>query len=173
MKVVLIFDQGLAGAGGKSNPHQKLEIAKGIIGSGLMLKPHFDKFDIEIVATLYCGNEYFLENQDQVVTLMTKMVEKIKPDFVICGPCFDFKDYALMCSMISKNINDNTDYRAIVTMAEDKNKETIEKYKDEIDILKMPKKGGTGLNASFDRLAEYVYKKHNNQETTDLKDYIY
>ena len=37
MRIVLIFDQGLAGAGGKSNPNIGLTLAKGGIGSALML----------------------------------------------------------------------------------------------------------------------------------------
>lgn len=113
MKIVMIFDQGLAGAGGKSNPNQELAIAKGGIGSALMLKPHFDKVSANIVATLYCGNEYFLKNEREVVIKMTKMVEKIKPDMVVCGPCFNFEDYALMSAEIAKSIEENTDINVV------------------------------------------------------------
>lgn len=163
MKIVMIFDQGLAGAGGKSNPNQELAIAKGGIGSALMLKPHFDKVSANIVATLYCGNEYFLKNEREVVIKMTKMVEKIKPDMVVCGPCFNFEDYALMSAEIAKSIEENTDINVVAMMSKE-NETTINNFKDKIDILKMPKKGGTGLSESFDNLASYIDLKVNGKE---------
>lgn len=159
----MIFDQGLAGAGGKSNPNQELAIAKGGIGSALMLKPHFDKVNANIVATLYCGNEFFLNHEKEVIIKMTKMVEKINPDMVVCGPCFNFEDYALMSAEIAKSIEENTDIN-VVAMMSIENEETIKNYKDKIDILKMPKKGGTGLSDSFDNLANYIDSKVNSKE---------
>lgn len=159
----MIFDQGLAGAGGKSNPNQELAIAKGGIGSALMLKPHFDKVSANIVATLYCGNEYFLKNEREVVIKMTKMIEKIKPDMVVCGPCFNFEDYALMSAEIAKSIEENTDINVVAMMSKE-NETTINNFKDKIDILKMPKKGGTGLSDSFDNLASYIDLKVNGKE---------
>ena len=76
MKVILIFDQGLAGAGGKVNPNVGLTAVKGGIGSALMMESHFAKINANVVATLYCGNEFFLNNQDEVVTKFTAMVKK-------------------------------------------------------------------------------------------------
>lgn len=163
MKIVMIFDQGLAGAGGKSNPKQELAIAKGGIGSALMLKPHFDKVGANIVATLYCGNEYFLTHEKEVVVKMTKMVENINPDMVVCGPCFNFEDYALMSAEIAKSIEENTDINVVAMMSKE-NEETIKNYKGKISILKMPKKGGTGLSDSFDNLANYIDSKVNKKE---------
>ncbi|MEQ0488322.1 GrdB-related putative oxidoreductase [Anaerococcus murdochii] len=170
MKVLMIFDQGLAGAGGKSNPNQELAIAKGGIGSALMLKPHFDKVSATIVATLYCGNEYFLSHKKEVVIKMTKMAEKIKPDIVVCGPCFNFEDYALMSAEIAQSIKENTDI-SVVAMMSKENEATITNFKDKVDILKMPKKGGTGLSESFDNLASYIDSKVNGGEIN--KDHLY
>lgn len=170
MKILLIFDQGLAGAGGKSNPNQDLAIAKGGIGSALMLKPHFDRVFANIVATLYCGNEYFLNHEKEVVIKMTKMAEKIQPDMVVCGPCFNFKDYALMSAEIAKSIKENTNLNVVAMMSQE-NESTIEAYKDKIDILKMPKKGGTGLSESFDNLADYIDSKVNGKQINE--DHLY
>lgn len=155
MKVVLIFDQGLAGAGGKSNPNVGLTAVKGGVGSALMLEPHFEKIGAQVAATLYCGNEYFLQNEEEVVTKMTAMVKKVKPDFVLCGPCFNYPDYARMAAMISANILQNTEFKSCAMMSVE-NAETIEAYKDKTPILKMPKKGGTGLNDSFADLCEFM-----------------
>ena len=155
MKIVLIFDQGLAGAGGKSNPNVGLTATKGGIGSALMMESHFEKIGAQVAATLYCGNEYFLNHQEEVVTKMTAMVKKVNPDFVVCGPCFNFQDYARMGAMISASVLEHTDIPSCAMMSVE-NAETIEKYKDKTPIVKMPKKGGTGLNDSFTDLCELI-----------------
>ena len=155
MKIVLIFDQGLAGAGGKSNPNVGLNAAKGGIGSALMLESHFAKIGATVAATLYCGNEFFLNNQEEVVTKMTAMVKKVSPDFVLCGPCFNFPDYAKMAAMISASILEHTDIPSCAMMSVE-NADTIEAYKDQTPIVKMSKKGGTGLNDSIAALCELI-----------------
>lgn len=155
MKILLIFDQGLAGAGGKVNPNLELTAVKGGVGSALMIEPHFKKIGADIVATLYCGNQYFLDNQDEVVMKMTAMAKKLNPDFVVCGPCFDFKDYAKMSAMICQSIIEKTEIKSCAMMASE-NQSIISEYGEIIPIVKMPKKGGTGLNDSFANLCEFI-----------------
>ncbi len=155
MKVLLIFDQGLAGAGGKANPNVELTAKKGGIGSALMMEPHFKAIGAEVVATLYCGNQYFLDHQEEVVTKMTAMAKKLNPDFVVCGPCFNFPDYSLMSAMISKNILEKTDLKSCAMMSKE-NEATIDTYRNATPIVKMPKKGGTGLNESFEALCRLI-----------------
>ncbi|MCI5774039.1 MAG: glycine/betaine/sarcosine/D-proline family reductase selenoprotein B [Erysipelotrichaceae bacterium] len=166
MKIVLVFDQGLAGAGGKSNPNVGLNAAKGGIGSALMMESHFKEIGAEVVATLYCGNEYFLNNQEEVVTKMTAMCKKLNPDFVVCGPCFNFPDYAKMAAMISANILSKTTVKSCAMMSKE-NAGVIEEYKDKTPIVIMPKKGGTGLNDSYSALCKLIYNTVNN--TADLE----
>lgn len=166
MKVVLIFDQGLAGAGGKSNPNVGLTAAKGGIGSALMMESHFAKIGANVAATLYCGNEYFLNNQDEVVTKMTAMVKKLNPDFVVCGPCFNFPEYAKMAAMVSASILEKTDIKSCAMMSVE-NGDIIANYKDKTPIVKMPKKGGTGLNDSFSDLCDFMSSTVNNTGDID------
>ena len=101
---------------------------------------------------------------------MTKMAEKIKPDIVVCGPCFNFEDYALMSAEIAQSIKENTDINVVAMMSKE-NEATIANFKDKVDILKMPKKGGTGLSESFDNLASYIDSKVNGGEIN--KDHLY
>ncbi len=166
MKILLIFDQGLAGAGGKSNPNVGLEAKKGGVGSALMMEPHFNKIGGNILATLYCGNEFFLDHQEEVIMKMTAMAKKLNPDFVVCGPCFNFLDYGKMSAMISKNILEKTDLKSCAMMSVE-NEATIEQYRHDVPIIKMPKKGGTGLNESLDHLCEFIDATLNHPEKVE------
>lgn len=132
-----------------------------------MMESHLEKIGAKVAATLYCGNEYFLNNQEEVVTKMTAMVKKVKPDFVVCGPCFNFPDYAKMAAMISTSILEKTEIKSCAMMSVE-NGETIELYKDKTPIVKMPKKGGTGLNDSFSDLCDLI--KGTVESSSDLED---
>ena len=155
MKIVLIFDQGLAGAGGKSNPNVGLNAERGGIGSSLMLQPNFDAIQAEVVATLYCGNAFYREHEEEVVTKLAAMVKKLNPDFAVCGPCFNFADYADMAAKTAERILAKTDVKAIAMMSEE-NKDVIAAYAGRVPIVKMPKRGGTGLSQSIENLCRLL-----------------
>ena len=163
MRVVLIFDQGLAGAGGKGNPNVGLTLAKGGVGSALMLEPHLQKVGAQVLATLYCGNKYFVEHETEVVQKLTAMVKKINPDVVVCGPCFNFADYAKMSALVTESVQTNSEI-PVVTMMAAENADLITEFKDKIAIIKMPKKGGVGLSDSFDNLTTWLDYKLNHPD---------
>ena len=63
----------------------------------------------------------------------------------MCGPAFNYADYAAMCAKVACDINANTDAKAFAAMSVE-NAETIAAYKDKVAIVETPKKGGMGLN---------------------------
>ena len=71
-----------------------------------------------------------------------------KPNVVICGPAFNYPDYGEMCARVAADINATTDSRAFAAMAQE-NSDVISRYKDQVMIVKTPKKGGLGLNDSL------------------------
>ncbi|NBI07049.1 GrdB-related putative oxidoreductase [Senegalia massiliensis] len=163
MNVLMIFDQIQAGMGGK----EKADIApggkKGEIGSVPMIKPHLAEVDGKVSACLYCGDKYFKDNQEELERKMIGMVKKLNPDVVICGPAYNYEGYAYMSAVLAHKINENTDIPGLAAMSKE-NQDVIAKYKDIVNIVKMPKKGGTGLNKSLSNisiLAEKMFKKEN------------
>lgn len=166
MKVLMIFDQIQAGMGGKEKANIAPGGKKGEIGSVPMIKPHLKEVDGQVSACLYCGDEYFKENKEEVERKMVGMVKKLNPDIVICGPAYNYKGYGKMCAVLADKINENTDIPALAAMSEE-NEDTIAEYKDNMNIVKMPKKGGTGLKnslANIALLAEKMYKKEDIEE---------
>ncbi len=172
MKIVLFFDQVQAGLGGKERPDLPLGIEKGGMGAAHMLEPHFEKFGAEVVATLYCGDGYFHDDQELNAKKLTAMVKKIGPDAVICGPAYNYAGYAHMAAVTAKMIQDKTDIAVVAAMSDD-NSDTISQYKDEISIVKMPKKGGIGLNQALENIV-YVAKELSEGKKKDtFKDLLY
>ena len=155
MKVILIFDSGLAGAGGKSNPNCSLTATREIAGTAMLLDPYFKKIGAEISATLYCGMDYYNQNKDEVVMKMAAMVKKLEPDFVLCGPCFNFPDYSDMAARCAKLISEKTTVKVASMMAIE-NQEVIAQYKNDITFLLIPMYCGTVLSLSFENLAKFI-----------------
>lgn len=169
MKIVMIFDQVQAGLGGKENPDLPLGGKTLPIGAASMLEENFKIIDAKVIACLYCGDGFFNKHEDLVKSKISGMIKKLDPDVVICGPAYDYKGYGKMCAVLTKEIMDNTDALAIAAMSKE-NAETIEEFKNEIDIVRMPKKGGIGLSDSLKNMCILAKKKK--EQSNDLDSFI-
>ena len=149
MKIIMIYDQIQSGAGIKDDHDIPLGAKKEAVGPAVMMEPFLKKVDGKVVACLYCGDGTYLKNPDEVSRKLCAMVNKLKPDVVMCGPCFNYLNYGKMAARIAYDINQNTSSKAIAAMSDD-NQETINEYKDKLCIIKTPKKGGIGLNESLE-----------------------
>ncbi|MBS4536755.1 glycine/betaine/sarcosine/D-proline family reductase selenoprotein B [Clostridium sp. D2Q-14] len=168
MKVLMIFDQIQAGMGSKEKSDIPLGGKKGEIGSVPMIKPHLQEVDGEVIACLYCGDKYFKENEDEVSKKMVSMVKKLNPDIVICGPAYNYKGYAYMSARLAKKLNENTDIPALAVMSEE-NEDIILKYKNSVNIVKMPKKSGIGLKKALNNICILAEKIFNKEDIEELK----
>ena len=92
---------------------------------------------------------------------MTAMVKKLNPDFVLCGPCFQYADYGKMAAEISASILTHTSVQSCAMMSKEVS-DVIAEYKDKTPIVVMPKKGGTGLNDSIANLCSLMQASVNN-----------
>ena len=56
----------------------------------------------EIVATIVCGDNYFVENMDVCKEFIKKQVEEYKPDILIAGPAFNAGRFGIACCEVCK-----------------------------------------------------------------------
>lgn len=145
MKIIMIYDQIQAGAGTKDDKMVPMAASKETIGPAVMMEPFLKQIDAKVMACLYCGTGTYNANPSEVSRKFCAMIKKLNPDLVICGPCFNYIDYAKMAATIACDIKATTGIPAISAMSVE-NEETIQAFKDKVNIVKMPKKGGTGLN---------------------------
>lgn len=162
---MMIFDQIQAGLGGKDNRDIAMGGKSMAIGSCGMFQRFLDKVDGQVVATLYCGDGTFEQDPETNSKKFAAMAKKFQPDVVICGPCFNYPAYGKMAAQVAKTINALTDIPAFTIMAEEC-EEAIATYKNEVTILKMPKKGGTGLNEALEAMCVYARKLVDKEDVT-------
>ncbi len=173
MRVVLFFDQIQAGAGGKERPDVPLAVEKGGIGAYLTFAPYLTGKEKTVVATTYCGTHYFQENKTEVCRKLLGLFKKVKADVVLCGPCYNYPDFAKMsCELASLVEKHLPDCKAIV-MCSKENKTLIDHYKEELVILPMPKKGGVGLSDSFKKLSIVMDNLSNTKDFASVQEYRY
>lgn len=168
MKIIMIYDQIQAGAGTKDDKMIPLAAKKEAVGPAVMMEPYLKEIGAHVVACLYCGNGFYKENRDEVVRKLTAMVNKLQPDAVICGPAFNYADFALMAADVADSIQNNTSIPVIAAMSEE-NADTIANYKDKIAIVKTPKKGGIGLNDALRNMCQLTKAMADKADTSKLK----
>lgn len=173
LRIIAIYDQIQSGMGTKDDKMLPLGGKNVPIGPSVMMEPFLKQINAMVIACLYCGNGTYLKDKEVVTEKICSMVQKLHPDIVICGPAFNYKEYAQMCAEVAKSINTTTDVPAIASMSAE-NQETINKYKDRIYIVKCPKKGEVGLNDALRNIC-YVAKAvalHDNN-ISDIKQYCF
>lgn len=167
MKVLMIFDQTQAGLGGKESADLPLGGKMIAMGSCNMFEKLIKEVDGKIVGTLYCGNGTFMNDPETVSKKFAAMAKKINPDVVICGPCFNYAEYGIMAAKTAQTINEHTDIPSFAIMSQECEK-AIADYKDNVNILKMPKKGGTGLNQALSNMVTLAKMLVNKEDVVEF-----
>ncbi|ENZ03551.1 glycine/betaine/sarcosine/D-proline reductase family selenoprotein B [Clostridium thermobutyricum] len=166
-KVLLILNHVQAGMGSDENADLPPAGKKSIIGPGKMMEPYFKNMDMNIMATLYCGDLYYKKNEEEVKKKFLAMAKKLNPDVVICGPALHYPNFGEMAGGIAEELNKNSDIPVLAAMSAEN--PATEKYKDKVIVVKTPKKGGIGLNQSIENICTMAKMLANGENTEEFK----
>ena len=169
-KVLLILNHVQAGMGSDENAHIPPAGKKTAIGPGKMMEPFLTNLGGEIIATLYCGDLYYKDNEEEVKKKFVAMVKKLSPDVVVCGPALHYPNFGEMAGGLAEEINNNSGIPAFAAMSVEN--PGTEKYKDRVIVVKTPKKGGIGLNESIENISKMAIKLANNENVDELKNKV-
>ncbi|MBM7833036.1 GrdB-related putative oxidoreductase [Clostridium sardiniense] len=167
VKILLVLNHVQAGMGSDENADLPPAGKKSIIGPGKMMEPYFKEMDGEIVATLYCGDLYYQNNEEEVKKKFVAMAKKLSPDVVVCGPALHYPNFGEMAGGLAEEINNKSDIPAFAAMSLEN--PATEKYKDKVIVVKTPKKGGVGLNQSIENICKMAVKLAKKENVEDLK----
>lgn len=116
IKVVHYINQFYAGIGGEEKADFKPEVREGFVGPGMGLNGLLKKEDMEIVATVICGDSYFAENTDEALATIIEMIKKYSPDIVIAGPAFNAGRYGVACGAVCKEVSEKLSIPVMTAM---------------------------------------------------------
>lgn len=151
MRLVFFLDQIQSGTGSKDVKDIKLGFEKGTIGASSTLEQYVINANFKPLATLFCGTSYYFNNKEEVKSKIIGFLDKVMTDVILFGPCYNYEEYIKISLELAVFVLKQSKTIPIV-MCNDENLEFINEYKDKVCILKMPKKGGTGLRESFKKL---------------------
>jgi glycine/betaine/sarcosine/D-proline reductase family selenoprotein B len=123
------------------------------MGPGETLAPLFREKKAEIIATLYCGDHYYLTHSEEVKQKFIGFAKKFEADAVLCGPAMQYPNFGEMAGSLAEAF-DQMGIPAAAAMSVEN--PAVEKYRENISIIKMPKKGGIGLNQSYKNMVACV-----------------
>lgn len=94
MKIIFLLDQIQAGLGGKEHGDQPLGGQKTAIGSVKMFEKLLKQKEIDVLATIYCGDDYYLQNPKESSLKIAAMAQKLGADAVLCDLVSTMKSMA-------------------------------------------------------------------------------
>ena len=101
LKVLHYLNQFFGGLGGEELANEPPRVIEGAVGPGRALAGALGDAGA-VVATLVCGDNYFVENEDAAQRFVRDTIEQYAPDVVIAGPAFDSGRYGLSCGLVCK-----------------------------------------------------------------------
>jgi glycine reductase complex component B subunit gamma len=118
IRVVHYLNQFFAQIGGEEKADIGPEIRSGIVGPGRALQQALGD-SAEIVATIYCGDNYFAERQDDVLDYLCRRMADCQPDLLIAGPAFESGRYGSACGAICAAAQQRLSIACVAGMDED------------------------------------------------------
>jgi len=98
VKAVHYVNQFFAGLGGEDKAETPPTRLDGAVGPGRGLAAELG--DVEIVATLACGDDYFAEHEQEALAALLAYLEDDRPDVLIAGPAFGSGRYGYACGTL-------------------------------------------------------------------------
>ena len=118
IRVVHYLNQFFAQVGGEDKGDVGPTVKAGVIGAGRALQQACGE-DAEVVATIFCGDNFFAEQQEQAIDALLGHVAEYKADLLIAGPAFESGRYGVACGAICQAAQQKLGIATVAGMDED------------------------------------------------------
>ncbi len=118
IRVVHYLNQFFAQIGGEEKGDVGHGIKDGPVGPGRALQ-HALGDNGEVVATIYCGDNYFAEHQEEVIGELLRRVAEFKADLLVAGPAFESGRYGVACGAVCQAAQQKLGIATVAGMDED------------------------------------------------------
>jgi glycine reductase len=139
LRVVHYINQFFARIGGEEQALTGLSEKPGPIGPGSQLERMLEGRGT-VVATLYCGDDYFVKNQEETIRQVLKLVAGNAADLFIAGPAFNAGRYGQACGALCEAVQRELSIPAITGMYAEN--PAVELFRKDTYIVKTPGRAG-------------------------------
>ncbi len=99
IRVVHYLNQFFAQIGGEEKGGVGPGVKKGPVGPGRALQQALGERG-EIIATVFCGDNYFAENQQAATEELVRDIAALNPALLVAGPAFESGRYGVACGAV-------------------------------------------------------------------------
>jgi betaine reductase len=118
MRIAHYLNQFFAGVGGEEKAGIPLEVREGAVGPGKLFEQLIGS-DAKVVLTLVCGDNYAVENQDQMVAAAVQKIRQANADLLIAGPCFQAGRYGMAAGALCSAVQSQLSIPVLAAMSEE------------------------------------------------------
>jgi glycine reductase len=115
LRVVHYLNQFFAGIGGEDRAGEAPRLGAGPVGPGLALQRALGDA-AEIVATAWCGDNYFSEHEDAAAAAVVELIRPHRPQLVVAGPAFNAGRYGVACGRVCQAVEEALNVPAVTGM---------------------------------------------------------
>ncbi len=152
-RVVHYLNQFFAGIGAEDKADTPPGRRDGAAGPGRLLQEALGAGG-QIVATVYCGDNYVAE-KPQAVDEILALIAAERPDVVIAGPAFSAGRYGLACGAVTAQARERLGVTAVTGMHEDN--AAVELYRTKVHVVGT-QKSAVGMAEAVRALARLALK---------------
>jgi betaine reductase len=118
IKVMHVVNQFFAGVGGEEKADAPVALADGPVGAARGLQIQFAG-EAQIVGTVYYGDNYFHEHNEQAMEAVLDAVRTRQPQVLIAGPAFNAGRYGMSCVAICQAVATGLKIPCVTAMHEE------------------------------------------------------
>ena len=118
LRVVHYVNQFFAGVGGEDRAGDRPQARTGPVGPGLALQKALGDA-AEVVATVWCGDDYFNEHEQDAVGALLDLIRPHAPDLLVAGPAFNSGRYGLACGRLCASVGETLGIAVVTGMHPD------------------------------------------------------
>lgn len=133
LRVAHYVNQLFGGIGGEDKANVEPQAKDGFVGPGKLIQDTLGEQG-EVVATLICGDNYFVEKTEKATVELIDILSPYRPDVLIAGPAFNAGRYGVACGEICKIVRERLGIPAVTGMYEEN--PGVELYKRNTYIVK-------------------------------------
>ncbi|MBI4523532.1 MAG: glycine/betaine/sarcosine/D-proline family reductase selenoprotein B [Deltaproteobacteria bacterium] len=115
LRIVHVVNQFFAGIGGEEQADTPVGVLDGPAGVARGLQAQLNK-EGQIVATIFCGDDYFAEHCDSAKAAVVSEVRSRKPEVIVVGPAFGSGRYGFACVEICQAVSENLHLACVTAM---------------------------------------------------------
>ena len=155
LRVVHYVNQFFAGIGGEDRASEPPGVRAGVVGPCQVLQRVLGA-SAEVVATVYCGDDFFAEHEEDAAATVVGLIGRHQPDLVVAGPAFNAGRYGFACGRICRAVEDILEIPAVTGMYPDN--PAVELYRPSLYIV-VSGPNAVSMPATLERMAGLGLKR--------------